>query len=363
MSVKLGGCLIGYGIKRNGIERKVLFEKPIHNTMTAACLKNLLTFNGSNDLPTGNYVGNWLSQYTESSLAHDRYGVFNFCALGDGTGDTNFNDIELKHRITDYTSVKKTGSGWYGSTEDRTNAKISYRFSHTHTINSNITVREIGLYNRIYPTGEYTLSSRVLLENPIELQANDEFYSIYELTVSFPGIERFYNFGGIAGLNGYSVNSCFVDWGTWYGIIKYDNANSAYPYNDGYTQRGSIIKPIFLFNQGLGNEWHTYSCFATSSNWDKQIAPIYFGDTPSRIIFDSYIINLQIKDYTAGNNYRDATFDVAPAAFLGKNITGIIIGNTYYRFGDFDSSDNFTPRSVQISNGFRFTYRQSFDIT
>lgn len=32
---KLGGALIGYGIKkRNGEEKKVIFDKPIHNTIT-----------------------------------------------------------------------------------------------------------------------------------------------------------------------------------------------------------------------------------------------------------------------------------------------------------------------------------------
>lgn len=109
---KLGGALIGYGIKkRNGEEKKVIFDKPIHNTITKSCLNNLLTFDGTNATPTTNLTGNYLSLFVKSAQASERYGVFNSSALGDGTGETSVNDTELKHRVTDVTSTKKTGSG------------------------------------------------------------------------------------------------------------------------------------------------------------------------------------------------------------------------------------------------------------
>ena len=180
MNAKLGGCLIGYGLKKkNGEFTKVIFDKPIHNTITKHCLNNLLMFNGDNTLPSnnnGHNVANNESIFVKSANTSERYGVFDHCGLGNGTGTTDVNDTELKNLIGEITRTKKSGSGWCGTTIDSASANIKLRISHTHNITNNFTITEIGWFNRIYPSGEFTLSSRVQLDIPITVENGDTFF-------------------------------------------------------------------------------------------------------------------------------------------------------------------------------------------
>lgn len=361
MNRKLGGELIGYAIeKKNGEFNKVIFDRPIHNTITKSCLNNLLMFNGDNTLPSTDYTGNAQSLFIQSTNTSERYGVFNFCALGDGTGATSVNDTALKNRVSDYSSTFKTGADWFGTTIVSEDATVKYRISHVHTIAVDMTIREIGWFNRIYPDGAYTLSSRVVLDNPISVETGDTFYSIYEIAVGFQDIERFYDFGG-TGVNGYSVNGLLYESGALQGVLLISNSGSSQWNN--YGREFAVIKPIYLFDKVFNTYYNTTAKVTfglNKGNWDKQKAFIYYNSGYERVMNDSCIQDIQIKNYTLDSFYRDADFSVTSDLFINQSIYGIFVNGTYYRFGDFDASDNFTPQQVSFSCGFRLTFRQSW---
>lgn len=373
MNAKLGGCLIGYGLKKkDGTFKKVMFDKPIHNTITKHCLNNLLTFDGTNALPTGNYVGNYLSIFVKSSQTSDRYGVINSCCLGDGTGETSVNDTDLKHRVSAQTTTKKTGWGWCGSTIDQNNACVKMRISHTHAISQDFTVKEVGWYNAINDSGtlNYTLSARVQLDEFIDVENGDEFYSIYELTVTWQGIEKFNDLAGFGG--GYEVNGINCsDWDighltfTRMGLpligsdgLPYSGATHGGGSGNGYPR--PKVFPVWSINQaiGPGDFRYQYVC-KLNTDWDKTKA-FDSGSKNGNIVTDgSKITNIAISDYIQDSFRRDFSFVVA-ADFFGSDTYGILVNGTLYRFGTFDENDNFTPTPVTINGALRLTVRQSW---
>ena len=353
---KFGGCLIGYGLnKKDGSFKKVIFDKPIHNTITKHCLNNLLTFDGTDALPSGNYIGNQLSIFVKSSQTSDRYGVINFCALGDGTGETSINDYDLKHRVTSYTSTKKTGSGWCGTSINRQDAIIKMRVSHTHTITNAFTIKELGWYNAVNIGGvlNYTLSARVQLEEFIDVEEGDEFYSIYELTVGFQGIERFDDLAGLG--SGYKVNA-WMDANTRYTCFPIINSNG-FPTND----TGSST-PTYYYEHGLVyiyTPWliNSYGARTVTSNLNK-LKP-FLGDYAAAYMNDgSYSVT--VKNYEPDSFYREVVFTFDVSMTSGLTIYGFILNGTLYRFGSFDENDNFTPTPVNINGALKITVRQSW---
>lgn len=151
-NLKIGGCLIGWALKKkDGRYFEKRFEQPIHNTITKSGINNLFEFNGSGGTPSSAadlYGANWL---VASSSTNSRYGIINFSALGDGTGDTSVDDVDLKHRVTDYTATKKSGAGFCGYGYSINDGYVWSRISHEHTISQDFTVKEVGWFNRIYP--------------------------------------------------------------------------------------------------------------------------------------------------------------------------------------------------------------------
>lgn len=366
---KLGGALIGYGIKkRSGEEKKVIFDKPIHNTITKSCLNNLLTFDGTNAQPSTNLLGNYLSLFVKSSQASERYGVFNSAALGDGTGETSVNDTELKHRVTDATSTKKTGSGWCGTILDEANAIIKLRISHTHVISENFFVKEIGLYNQKWQELVYSLSARVQLDEGIPVESGDEFYSIYELTIEFQDVERFSDFAGLGG--GYSVNF-WASTNTQLlekGIIPLIDTNglptTLYTYNSSYGKPSiQPLLPMYIIglNYGGTNGGNSQCFIALSkSNLNKFKPYMYYSIMSASItnsVNGSSITNRNLHDYQMDSFRRDFSFTVSNDIMTG-NVYAIICNGTIYRFGTFDENDNFTPAPVTINGALRITVRQ-----
>ena len=361
MNTKLGGCLIGYGLKKkNGEFTKVIFDKPIHNTITKHCLNNLLMFNGDNTLPTGNFHGNWCSLFIESSQAKNRYGVFNSCALGNGTGTTAIADTELKNKIGDYTSTKKTGTGWCSTYFDFNNAIIKLRISHIHTISEDFTIKEIGWFNRIYPDGAYSLSARVQLDNFIDVESGDEFYSIYELSVSFQDVERFSDLFGLGG--GYKVNFVNVLESSYQNDIKinyipgilntgYSGSTSIFN-NESYCR--PVVKPVYMAK--LGVPYQTTSLLHTLTTNFEKWKP-FISRTNFTTVQNQSQTDINVHDYVLDSYYRDCDF---VQIFNNLTVYSIIVNGTMYRFGDFDASDNFTPRQVTLNGGYKFKYRQSW---
>lgn len=353
MNAKLGGYLVGYGLKkRNGEEKRVFFDRPLHNTITKHCLNNLLTFDGTNAKPTQNQEGNYLSLFVKSSQASERYGVFNSCCLGDGTGETSVNDTDLKHRVSEQTTTKKTGSGWCGTTIINNDAIIKLRVSHVHNINSNFTVKEIGWYNAILGGGKlnYTLSSRVQLDNFVDVESGDEFYSIYEITVQFQDIERFKDFGVFG--SGYKVNGLctYVYGANTYYFFPLINENGIPYINLSYEDRYIQFSII----------WSDYIVKAKTirKNWNK-LKPFISGELSLRgYISSSYQVS-KINDYIIDSYARTEELVLAET-MLGSNIHSLSANGTLYRFGSFDENDNFTPTPITINGALKITCRQSW---
>lgn len=359
MNAKLGGYLVGYGLKKkNGEEKRVIFDRPIHNTITKHCLNNLLTLDGTNALATTNFVGNWISTFIKSSETSNRYGVFNSCCLGDGTGETSVNDTDLKHRVTDQTTTKKTGANWMGS---YTSGNIKrFRISHTHTITQDFTVKEIGWYNAILSGGtlNYTLSSRVQLDDYIDVEAGDTFYSIYEVSVSFQTMERFSDLAGLGG--GYKVN--FVN------LVSTSSDDRKDSYTPSINDNGSmsssfangefcrpIHKPIYLATVSVPYQslcllqYNKSNINKLDSFWNQSYMTSWVNTTNTDVV---------VSDYVDDSFRRDCEFITA-----FNNLTGvysICVNGTMYRFGDFDENDNFTPRTVTLNGSYKIKFRESW---
>jgi len=376
-NTKLGGALIGYGLKRNGVEHRVMFDKPIHNTITKHCLNNLLMFNGGNGLASDNLQGNMLSLLVKSEAASGRYGVFNFSALGSNGSSTSTDDVALKDRKSDYTSTKKGGVGWCGTSIDSANAIMNIRISHKHIISSSFTIREIGWFNRIYPDGEYSLSARVVLDKPLDVEDGDEFYSIYELHVGFQDVEVIDDFFGLG--PAIVTNGCFVTNNSSDITPNFPAINtSGNPYlnQTAWSNPGTyaydmapVYRPPYLTAQGSYTSYGrtTYfpysfyenagaimNFFTTNVPKFKPFLYNYIHQRPGVFLSD-----LSVKPYTIDSFYRDICINVSSSAFSSP-IYAISFLGSFVRFGSYNENNEFVPRTIQPTNNYRFTIRQSW---
>jgi hypothetical protein len=361
---KLGGALIGYGIKkRNGEEKKVIFDKPIHNTITKSCLNNLLTFDGTDNIPTTDLEGNYNSWFVKSSQNSQRYGVFNSCCLGDGTGDTSVNDADLKHRVTEQTTTKKTGDGWCGYFIDGANSVIKLRVSHAHSISQDFTIKEIGWYNAILQDGilNYTLSSRVQLDEFVKVESGDEFYSVYEISIGFQK-EEVINDVNLFGVPYKKINGLYSPanwnkfsipvWGT--NCIPYSNGSTSYadyPY--------VTICPPYLNKNifGYKNIAGPNICKVSGGTWNGNI-PVYYSNNGYLTFANSYISNIDVKNYEQDSFRRDVEYLLAPG-WGSQNEKGICLNGTVYLFGHYENGV-WVEETADLSSQLKITNRMSF---
>lgn len=369
-SYKLGGRLVGYGIKRNGIESVVMLNKPIHNTITKSCLDNLLMHNGSNALPSG-YEYNtrvyqvipslFISNYNLTGTQGQRFGVFQFCALGNGTGATSVDDTDLHNRLTDYSNVAPTGNTWNGGTLDSTNHILICRRSHTHTIASDMVVTEIGWFHRIYPSGAYSLSSRVVLDSPITLHSGDVFYTIYEWVVSITPKTEHSDWFGLGPV---------VEFGM-IGSLSNSGSDCSYPSVD-RNGAGSLVGTYADKNWPIMEPVFTPNVAGDAYNEHPGINTIIIADRDTESMWGSYVTNgykigypniigMVTSDYTPGSFYRERSFTVSPGFAGGNSIYSWFLNGTVYRFGKWENgvftAMPFTPSS---SDSYRITVRQSW---
>lgn len=370
-SYKLGGRLVGYGIKRNGVEHVFMLDKPIHNTITKSCLDNLLMYNGSNALPSGSGYTTRVNQvipslfisiYDLTGAQCQRFGVFQFCALGNGTGATSVDDTDLHNRLTDYSNVAPTGSpSWNGGTLDSTNHTLTCRRSHTHTIASDMAVTEIGWFHRIYPSGAYSLSSRVVLDSPITLHSGDIFYTIYEWVVSITPRTEHSNWFGLGPV---------VEFGM-IGSLSNSGSSCSYPsvassgvgeITSSYSNRNwPIMEPVFTPNV-TGDSYNVHPGINTIIIADKDTESMWGSYvTDGYTISFSDITGMVTSDYTPGSFYRERSFTVSPGFAGGNSIYSWFLNGTVYRFGKWENgvftAMPFTPSS---SDAYRITVRQSW---
>ena len=303
MNGNLEGYLVGYGIEhRDGSIDETWLKEPKHNTITKHMLNNLLMYNGSNALTT-NWSDNaalWVS------AGGTRTGVLNYGAYGDGNAATTTNDIALKNKRSEYSSTKKTGAPYCGSyANSRTGVfslRVTYQFA---AATEDIVVRELGIFHKVEPSGNYSLTARVVPDKPIAVLTGDTFYFTYQLNISF---EHSYVYKNIDG-NGMDLKKVLNVW-------FYRRDNSDYQSTDEYGACFPGVKTT-----GVGGLANTGSS-GESTNGCRAKAPIYGLNTTYRGYYNYYLVGNVAYPYTNSfslpptSSYFASTITADPNAYV-----------------------------------------------
>lgn len=346
-TTKLGGRLVKWALKKKDghyVERNC----NVHNTITKACINNMLEFNGPGS-HIGSLYGNLddargVNLFVTGSGNNGRYGVFNSCALGNGTGETSVNDTDLKNKIGNYTVTK--WSGYCSSSINSNTNKLYVRIAHIHIITDNFTIKEIGWFNRVYPDGEYSLSSRVQLDEFVDVEVGDTFYTVYELVIQFmmpkdvilPYLGKARALGKLYGANTY--------YGQNYPSIRSNGVGLGIDY---YMSDACPCNPAYCFESNYNiSEWGgPIKYCSTNTNIDS------LNSSPS--LDNAGIISKSVSAYTLDSFYRDMEFSITAP---GTTVYAFVCNNTIYRLGEYDENSNFVPNPYDGSKGLKFTIRQ-----
>lgn len=370
-NIKLGGELVGYGIKRrDGHVDETWLEKPIHNTITKYMLNALLQYNGDN--ATSNkeqdYRTVWARCYSTSSFGV-RTGAINYAAYGDGTGETSTNDHELKNIISEYTSTHITTNRSYTgficlNNTEPVDPVLKFRTAYQFAAASEAqTIKEFGVFHKIEPNGVINMTARVVLDSPISLEAGESIFFVYEVTMSFTRRKYIY----LSNINKYvekvfycrGENNNRQDFGRYCGFPVSTSDNSI------YLNYGRSKWPVFLtyssnFNSGscyglAGVSWLTNNNSAYTGFWTGTSGPT--GDN-----YGSYILpTLTVKDYVQDSFRRDYELLINDLWADDTDINCFTINGDLYRFGDM-VGDIFTPSPWHKPSGkyLKITIRQSY---
>ena len=342
-NIKLGGHLVKWVLKKKD-GRTYERNCKIHNTITKSCLNNLLEFNGPGSVVPNNsrdYSG--ANLWVTASGTNGRYGVFNSCALGNGTGETSVDDTALKNKVGTYTTTK--WNGYCGSSRSYSDNKLTIRISHVHTITDNFTIKEIGWFNRIYPDGEYSLSARVQLDNFVNVDVGDIFYTVYEIILQFPKphnitvpilgkaitLQKLYVYSNVSGQ-----------------IFPWINPNGEgdSPLNGGRND-GLLSFPSYRCDSI--SDYNLFSYLTSDSAVVESLNsnPYYTNQNT--------LIEKSVKTYTLDSFYRDYEISV-PALYV--NIYTLCINGCILRLGEYDENNNFVPNPYYMDKALKFTLRQ-----
>lgn len=377
--MKLGGELVGYSIcHNNGNEETVTLEKPIKNTITKNCLNNLLMFNGSNALGT---LVDGASLFI-SCGSGTRTGVFNYCAYGSSSAGSSVDDTDLKQRTSNIISTKQAGQNYLNCSYFGSNGIVKMRVSHKFPAASNdTTIREIGWFHKVEPSGDFTLSARVNLNYPIELVQGEVFSVTYQLTIILDS-----NFSILKNvIDGFDVRKrAFIqppNTNTW-------NGNTLNPIptsgkdgiatiltSDFWSHKGEAAKyPVFCIN----NQWHSYDGNSNfRQSWGGNITPILKSFSMPDVMTTEYQYNniittqeeysflghgtITIKPYTLNSFYRDYVIVEDNIWAENRDMYGYIYNGEIYQFGH-EEDGTFTPAPFHkdTAKTMRFTFRQSW---
>lgn len=371
--MKLGGKLIGYDIEHNGIlKNRVRFELPIKNTIVQRCLDNLLTYNGTSDLPPSSMKTGAATClfFHNNNSSSGRWGVFNYCALGNGTGATDVEDTDLKNRITEYVATKKGGSGYCGTYKNTTTGVLSLRISHSIEITTEaFEIKEIGYYNRYWGTDDYDLSSRIILDSPIQVDTGDIFTPIYQIDIKVQEPEivvDFFGLGAVKKVCGIHQNPWGLGVDNTYSIPTLnESGNSIFPINQGGAKFNAV--PAYSAGEVL-NEYSPdaviYACFNQSQLTAFDTPLNTFGINDSYWYYSNGNVSQRlVKSYTLGSFYRDVTYKLSPDWFAGRtDLYALYVNGTVYEFGTIDENDVFTnaPITKPALEEWTITTRQSW---
>lgn len=205
----------------------------------------------------------------------------------------------------------------------------------------------------------YTLSSRVQLEEFIDVEQGEEFYTIYEITISFQGIEKFDDLAGLG--QGYKVNMFNIasqNNNDWKDSYSPSILNSGYPdesiFNNGQYCR-PIHKPIYLAK--LGIPYQTLCLLQYNKSNINKLNP-FWAQTNMASFVNTTNENVTVFDYVQDSFRRDCEFVTAFDNIT--NVYSIVVNGTMYRFGDFDENDVFTPRTVTLNGAIKIKFRESW---
>lgn len=342
-STKLGGSLIKWALKKKD-GRYIERDCNIHNTITKSCLNNLFEFNGPGTSVTSNINDyNGTNLWVTASGTNGRYGVLNSCALGNGTGETSVNDTQLKNKIGNYTVTK--WNGYCGSSHSYSDNVLTTRIGHVHTIADNFTIKEIGWFSRVYPDGIYSLSSRVQLDEFVDVEVGDTFYTVYEIRLQFPKphsitvpklgkaitLQKLYKYANVTGEVFPWINSSGI---------------GSYPANGGRND-GLLAYPSYVVDAPSLTSLFWY--LTTDNAQVESLSSNPFFTTQTTFIAKS------TKSYTLDSFYRDYEISV-PAVYV--NIYTLCINGCILRLGEYDDNNNFVPNPYYMDKALKFTVRQ-----
>ena len=414
----IGGEIVGIGkIRADGSEEFTWLKDPIHNQITTKGIDNLLMWNGSDALPSTSIdkeisslyvpVGNVPVYERKESTIRDtsvtRTGVLYYSAYGDGTGNIDPDTAtELISRISDITSTFRNGNYFNGSNcvSVEGNHQLQFRVTHTYpVVSEHQNVNEIGFYHKVEPNGDYTLFSRIQLDNTYELNPGESLIITYQLNVKYPNYPKHIdNFFGLTDVDGNTLQAnettCIkvnntLSWTKNHKNRLYNNYDYSiysapgipmimlyYPLGmpnfagwytssvdiqpDGFVQYG--WRPVW----GLKNE-SQLRCIMIQNDVSNLEMMKVNGPTLANTKYQESVITTQILPYTPGSKYRDYTL-ILPTSYPYLNsgeeyidFNILIFNGVAYRFG-YDDNGTWVPQKLRKygDQTYKLTYRMSY---
>ena len=360
----IGGEIVGIGkIRADGSEEFTWLKDPIHNQITTKGIENLLRWNGSDALPSSNidkeisslYLpcqaqqsGNYSLDYNDArDTSVTRTGVLWYSAYGDGTGNIDpETDIELIHRISDITSTFRRGNYFNGTNcvSVEGNHQIQLRCTHTYpVVSEHQNVNEIGFYHKVEPNGDYTLFSRIQLDNTYELNPGESLIITYQLNLKYPNYPKHIdNFFGLKDVDGNTLQAnetaCVkVSNLTWTSDYKYNCIPYSREYSRNYSSYAPPIPminryypygmPCFALFTGSRDDYSKYDGYCQYGwrpvwglKFERELRCIMIqndvsnlemmkvnGPTLANTKYQEGVITTQILPYETGSKHRDYT--------------------------------------------------------
>lgn len=407
----LHGLVVGLGkIRKDGSKEFRWLDKPIHNRIVSGGLDYWLTYNGSNSaIKTSDYHGVSLLRRGSSAEGSGYYtnwsGPLQYMSVGTNGDATAFSDASLKSQVGGYSESSLYSTTPYcGMMVTHTTNIVKYRFNYVSvSMSEATTIREIGFHGKYYGQNIYPLFSRVVLPEPVELDAGEALIAVYQMNITFPdlNVETEVNSGLLSGLldsdgnplrgmkkmpiSGF--NNYFNIWVTNYigtrpvAIIGTGSSSAVKAYTvpmanderwDGPGGQSSIPWEISSYPS---RDTHSSTASASNALGYTLVSTYRYNDgTESQYNDDTRFwgntrdADISVRDYVPGTYYRDVelTLHQAWPYFNGEQYLDIYAIRYYgvvIRFGHYDNTDPSNPVWVpkpwrkQFGQSYKFTFR------
>lgn len=428
----IGGEIVGIGkIRADGSEEFTWLKDPIHNQITTKGIDNLLMWNGGNALPSSNTDKEISSLYMPCQAVQSNYyqsgvidakdsnvirtGVLYYSAYGDGRGSIDPDTAtDLIHKISNYSTSFKKGRYFNGSNcvSVAGNHQLQFRVTHTYSAaTEHQNVNEIGFYHKVEPSGDYTLFSRVQLDNTYELEVGESLLITYQLNVKYPSQPKHIDdFFGLKDINGNTLQAnettCIkvnnLSWTSYflYNCNSYVAGSTSYS-NYTWAPAIPIISNSYIDHPSgpsTTNPWGIPSFAVYKTNkipygskeygwrpvwglkYETELRCIMIpndvtnlemmnvnGPTLENVKYQESVITTQILPYTPGAKYRDYVLILQPGypnLNSGENYVDfnvLVFNGIAYRFGYYDNG-TWVPQKLRKTGDqlYKLTYRMSY---